>query len=134
MAKWVDEGENRVADILFGALAVDANLYLGLYENSTEPAENAMMTGITEQATGALNYNRIALARGTWSITTDYAQYAQQTFTATGGAWGDQYGYFINTASTGTAGKLLCVEHFSNGPYNVQDGGSVKITPKITVG
>lgn len=132
MAKWVDVGENRVANILFGAQAVDATLYMGLYENTTEPAEDVIMTGITEQAVG-LGYGRIVLTRGTWTVTLDHADYAQQTFTATGGDWGAQYGYFINTAQTGTAGILMCVEHFSNGPYNVVDGGSVKITPKITV-
>lgn len=131
MAKWVDEGEYRVADILFGAQAVDANTYLGLYENTTEPAETANLAAITEQA-GGTGYSRKTLARGSWTITGDYAQFAQQTFTASGGAWGDQYGYFLATSSDGT-GKLLCVEHFSNGPYNVQDGGSVKVTPKITV-
>lgn len=130
MAKWVDEGENRVANILFGAQAVDANLYLGLYTNSSEPLETANLAAITEPSGG--NYSRKALARGSWTITADHADYAQQTFTATGAAWGNVYGYFIATSSDGS-GKLLCVEHFTNGPYNVQDGGSVKITPKITV-
>ena len=129
MAKWVDEGENRVVDILFGTQAVDANTYLGLYTNTTEPAETANLAAITEPSGGA--YGRKTLARGSWTISGDYAQYAQQTFTATGGAWGNVYGYFIATSVDAT-GKLLCVEHFTNGPYNVQDGGSVKITPKIT--
>jgi hypothetical protein len=132
MAKWCDEGENRVADILFDDQAVDATLYLGLYENSTEPAEDATLAGITEQA-GGTGYARIELTRGTWTVTGSVASYAQQTFTANGGDWGDQYGYFIATSSDGS-GKLLCVEHFSDGPYAVTDGDSVKITPSITVG
>ena len=45
MAKWVDQGENRVVDILFGAQAVDANTYLGMYTDSTEPGETATLPG-----------------------------------------------------------------------------------------
>lgn len=133
MAKWVDAGENRVANILFGAQAVDATLYMGLFTNTTEPAETAQMTDITEHNLGSDGYNRIVLTRGTWTVTADHADYAQQTFTCATADWGNQYGYYINTTQTGTAGILLCVELFSNGPYNVVVGGSVKITPKITV-
>ncbi len=135
MAKWVDEGETRVLQILLGDQAVDASLYLGLYEDTTEPAETATLASITEcQEGGSLyGYARKTLTRGsgTWTITGDYATYAQQTFTASGGDWGNQYGYFIGTSSD-NSGKMLCLEHFSNGPYNVVDGGSVKVTPKIT--
>jgi len=48
--KWVDEGENRVADILFDDQAVDAYLYLGLYTDVTEPAETAVLSGLTEES------------------------------------------------------------------------------------
>lgn len=129
MPKWVDEGEHRTLDILFGAQAVDANVYLGLYTNSTEPLETANLAALSEPV--GYGYGRKTLARGSWVITDDHADFAQQQFTASGGAWGNVYGYFIATSIDGS-GKLLCVEHFSNGPYNVQDGGSVKVTPKIT--
>jgi len=129
--KLVNEGEHRFLDILFGSQAVDANLYLGLYENDTEPPETATLTDLTEQAVG-LGYARIGLARGTWVVTDDHADYAQQIFTANGGAWGEQYGYFVCTCASGTAGKLIHVEHFSDGPYDVADTDSVKVTPKIT--
>ena len=129
MAKWCDEGEYRVADILFGAQAVDTNTYLGLYLDVAEPAEAATLSGLSEVS--GSGYARIALARGTWSISGDYATYAQQTFTA-GAAWGEVYGYFLGTTLDNT-GKLLCVENFSDSPYDVGTGDSVKITPKITV-
>jgi len=135
MAKWVDEGENRVANILFGAQAVDANTYMGIYTDAAEPGETATLPGggvpITE-LTVQFNYARIPLARGTWVITADHADYAQQTFTATGGTWANCYGYFI-ASSSDNSGKLLAVEHFTGGPFNVPDGGAIKITPKITV-
>lgn len=128
MAKWCDEGENRVLNILFNATAVDASLYMGLYTDAVEPAETATLASLTE-ATGT-GYGRITLSRGTWTVTDDHADYAQQTFTA-GSDWGNIYGYFIGT-STDDTGKLLCVEHFTGGPFNVLNGGSIKITPKIT--
>jgi len=125
--KWVNEGEFRVANILFGSQAVDAQLYLGLYSDTSEPAETATVAGLTEVS--ASGYARIVLTRGSWSVSGDYASYAQQTFTASA-AWGNVYGYFICTVS-GT--KLLCVEDFSDGPYDVGNGDSIKVTPKVTV-
>ena len=87
MAKWVDAGENATVDVLFGSMAVWANTYLGMYTDAAEPAENA---GLPTQANpitevSGAGYARKTLARGSWTITGDYAQYAQQTFTATGG-------------------------------------------------
>ncbi len=35
MAKWVDQGENRVVDILFGSQAVDANTYLEILKTDS---------------------------------------------------------------------------------------------------
>jgi len=132
MSKWVDGGENRVANILFGSQAVDANLYLGLYTAPTsEPAETAVISTVTEPSGGG--YVRIALARGTWTVTDSAAAYAQQTFSPSGAAWGNVYGYFIATVSSGTAGVMMAVENFSDGPYSIGDGDSVKVTPTITV-
>ena len=126
--KWVDEGENRVADILFDDQAVDAFLYLGLYTDIAEPAETDALADLTEES--GSGYARIRLDRGTWTIAADAASYAQQTFTAIA-AWGLVYGYFISTGPA--ASVLLCVETFSDGPYNVGLGDSIKVTPKITV-
>lgn len=132
MSKFCDEGEHRVADILFGSTAVDATLYIGLYTApTTEPAETAVLSDLTEPSGGA--YARIALTRGSWTVTASAAAYAQQTFSASGGAWGSVYGYFITTVSSGTSGKLLAVEQFSDGPYSIGDGDNIKISPSVTV-
>jgi len=129
MAKWVDEGENWVADILFGSVSVDTYLYLGLYKDTSEPAETDGLSDLTEE--DGSGYARIMLTRGTWSVAGDDASYAEQTFTASA-VWGNVYGYFIGT-SPDDSGKLLCVEDFDDGPYDVGNGDSIKITPKITV-
>jgi len=137
--KWCDEGENRVAKILFMATAVE-DYRMGLYKNVAEPSEAATCAaltttaGITEPAVvGAGGYERKVLTRGVWSTTGSVAAYSQQTFTAVGASWGSVYGYFITTASAGTAGVLMAVETFTDGPYTINDGDSVKVTPSITI-
>lgn len=132
MAKWVDAGENRVANQLFGATAVDTTLYIGIYTSpTTEPGETAVINDLTEPS--GSGYARIALTRGTWVVSGSAATYAQQTFAASGGSWGACYGYFVATSSAGTGGALMYVEQFSSGPYSIGDGDSIKITPSVAV-
>lgn len=132
MPKWVDEAENWLLDVAFKQVtSPPSNVYLGLYTNSSEPNEDATLTSITEPS--GYGYARIAIACGAdWTLSGSEVTAAQKTFSCSGGNWGNIYGYFICTVSSGTAGKLLAVEQFSDGPYNVQDGGSVKITAKLT--
>lgn len=128
MPKTVDEGENRILNILFGSTSVDETLYLGLFTNTTEPTETAMLANITEP-TGA-SYSRKAISRGSWTIDGDLASYAQQVFSASE-SWGDIYGYFIATSSD-DSGILMQVEAFSAGAYPIEnDGDEIKVTPKI---
>lgn len=130
MGKLVNEGESDVLTKWIKDSYV--TLYLGLYTNTTEPAETADLASLTEPS--GFGYARIALASADWSIASavnDVIENLQKTFTASGGTWGNCYGYFIGTTVDNT-GLLLFVEHFSNGPYDVTDGSSVKITPSIT--
>lgn len=105
-------------------------LYLGLYTDTTEPLETATLATITELA--LTGYARIQLLDADWSGAADVATNLAKTFTA-GEAWGNIYGYFICNVSSGTLGELLFVEHFSTGPFNVANGKTIEITPKITV-
>ncbi len=132
MAKLCDEGETSLGDVYLRAQA-QPDFYLGLYKNTTEPAESAVMTDITEADTPGQNgYARIQLADGDWTESPQGTfTNLQKTFTCATTNWGSVYGYFITTAATGTAGKLIAVEHFSDGPYTVNVGWSVKVTPKM---
>lgn len=127
-AKWHNEGENRVLNILLGATPVDGACYLGLYKNATELSEGAVLADLTEPT--GYGYARKTLTRGSWTITGDGAVYAVQTLLASGGNWGDITGYFIAT-SLDNSGKLLASEHF-NTALTVNDGKGIKIAPKIT--
>lgn len=131
MAKLCDEGEAEIGDLALKKATQYDNLYLGIYTApTTEPVEDATLTSLTEPSGGG--YARIALAYGDWTKVGSVFTQLQKTFTASGAAWGNCYGYFICTVATGTAGKLWAVEQFSDGPYNVPDGGAVKVTPKMT--
>jgi hypothetical protein len=130
VAKLMDEGENRLLNIILGATPVDGVLYLGLYKNPSELEETAKLTDLTEPS--GSGYGRKIMIRGSWTITNDHATYTPQTFLAQGGDWGNVTGYFIAT-SVDNNGKLLATEHFDVA-LNLVDGKGVKIQPKITVG
>ncbi len=133
MPKLCDEGETFLADAALKT-AAPANLYLGLFTDATEPGEAATLATITELAV-ANGYARIALAKADWTISgtnPTLATQPQKTFTCTPVAWGNVYGYFITDGSSGTGGKLIAVETFSDGPYDVPIDGVVKITPKLS--
>ena len=133
-ARWCDEGETSVGNVYLKATA-KPDLYLGLYKTS-EPGEADTMAAVVEADTpGQHGYARIQLLDADWTeqATPGVFKNLQKTFTASGAAWGSILGYFITTAATGTAGKLVAEELFSDGPYTVNDGWSAKVTAQITV-
>lgn len=133
MAKWCDEGETLVGNIFLKKAAV-TDLWVGLYLDTSEPAEDATLSSISEVPV-ANGYARIALVNTDWTeqATKGIFENLQKIFTANGGDWGSVYGYFLTDCASGTAGKLVSVENFSDGPYAVNDGWSVKVTPKVTI-
>jgi hypothetical protein len=124
LAKLMDQGENRVLNILFGTQDVDTVLYLGLYKNVAALAEDAALTGLEEPV--GFGYARIAVSRGSWTISGASATYPAQTFLADGGDWGDITGYFLGTTVNNT-GKLLFTEHL-DAAIEVTDGKGIKVT------
>lgn len=132
MAKLVNLGETQLLNTYLKGTTRpgSANLYLGLYTDVAEPGETANLASITELA-AANGYARVAMADANWTVTDDLAAQPQQTFTANGANWGNVTGYFICDAANGNTANLLFVEHFSDGPYDILDGMSAKITPAI---
>jgi len=133
MAKWCNEGETLVGNIFLKKAAV-TDLWVGLYLDTSEPAEDATLASITEVPV-LYDYARIALGAADWTeqATKGIFENLQKIFTANGGNWGDVYGYFLTDCASGTAGKFVSCENFSDGPYTVNDGWSVKVTPKVTI-
>ena len=126
MSKWCDEGENWVVSWI-----VSNTLYAGLYRNSVEPGEDATLAEIDEPPS-EYGYSRITLDPSNWTIAGSRATHTVVEWTASGGSWGDVYGYFITDVGTGYSGKLIAVMHFPN-PINVLDGITVRVRPKIEV-
>lgn len=130
MAKWCDDAEQSVLEVYLKGSS-RPSFYLGLYTDPTsEPAEDVALSAFTEPAGGG--YARIQLQDADWTVVDDVATHTQKTFSASGAAWGNVYGYFICSVASGTSGLVFVVEQFSDGPYNVPDGGAVKITAKVT--
>lgn len=121
--------ENLLARMLNNASPDNVNLHL--YTNNYTPTSSDTVASYTE-STGA-GYALITLTGSSWVIagpTPATASYPQVTFTYTG-AEPVLYGYYVtNNANT----ILEWAERFTDGPYSIPSGGgSVKITPKISL-
>ena len=124
------EGDGLEAFVAKTAATV---LILRLYTSNTTPAETDVTATYTEAA--GSGYAAINLTGATWGAPSEGAPssiaYPQQTFTSSGGGWGNTYGYFMTRT---TSGRIALAERFSAGPYNVANSGdNIKITPQITL-
>ena len=121
MGRWVDTGENWVVSLIAGQ-----SIGIGLYTNAIEPPETATLSDIQEPSS-SYGYSRISLASSGWTVKESIAYYSKQRFTASGGSWGDVYGYFFYAGST-----LLGVQPFPD-VISVDDGDNVDVVPKLRV-
>lgn len=126
-----NQGEKIALEALVAKTA-GQNLILKLFKSNTTPGESDTEATYTEaDFTG---YSAITLTAANWSVSEGApteASYAQQTFTSTAGSQSQNvYGYYLVQV---TSGKLVWAERFSDGPYTiVNNGDSIKVTPKIT--
>jgi len=129
-----NEGEALIADMVCKRVLTDrdANLELGLF---TDAAPDETITEATITEPGGGGYARIDLTDGSWTGSADSRAYAQQTFTATGSDYtgSDVQGYFIATKASGGTPRILCIEVDGNGPYDINENDTYKVTPNITV-
>lgn len=129
---WTDEGETNVINVYLKNQAQNANLYLGLFKNLGQPTELWTLASLIEPV--GLGYARIALAPADWTESPQSAAVQPtKVFTASGGDWGYITGYFIATVQTGTAGKLLQVVHFGDGPYEIKNGNTLAVGAGVKV-
>jgi hypothetical protein len=123
-----NEGEAKMLEYITGKAAQET-LILCLYTNDKTPAEADTVASYTEASGNG--YSAKNLTAASWSAVAgdpSYIAYPQETWTFTG-ALGNVYGYFLKS---GTSGKVLWAERFSNGPYNVQNNGDqIKVTPRL---
>lgn len=125
-----NQGEQIILEALVNKTAPET-LVLCLYSNNATISETLTEAGVTEVSGNG--YSNITLTGSNWTTTPGAPteiSYPQQTFTFTGAA-GNVYGYYVKQA---TSGKLVWIEAFTDGPYNIQNNGDqIKVTPKITL-
>jgi hypothetical protein len=124
-----NEGEVQLLGIAVNNVA-NENLLLKLFSTNVTPAEADTAATYTEVA--AAGYAAITLTKGSWTVANaagvTTATYAEQTFTMTAAT--ACYGYYVVGA---TSGKLFWAENFGSNYAIPSGGGSIKITPKITL-
>lgn len=124
-----DVGENKALEHLVNKTAPE-NLVLRLYKNNITPSDSD--TAVTYTEATFPGYAAITLTGATWGAaaagTITYG--AQQTFTCSGVATDDIYGYYITQA---TSGVLMWSERDGAAPFAIRNSGdAVKITPTIS--
>jgi hypothetical protein len=127
----LDNGQQTILDVFFKNTAVYSNLYLGLMNETANPALSAQVgTGITE-VTGT-GYARIAVARNTdWTRVGQIVTAAQKTFTVGAGGWTAVNGYFIALSGVATTADAIWAEAFPLAQQGDKlEGDTVKITAK----
>ena len=128
-----NQGEALIASLVCQRILTDrdADLEIGLFTNSSV-SEATTLADLTEPTGGG--YTRKTLTDGSWTGSGDSRAYAQQTFTATGGAYSAPvYGYFIATKAAGGTPRLLFIEVDGSGPFTMVQNASYQITPNVTV-
>jgi hypothetical protein len=124
-----DVGENKALEAIVNKTAPET-LILRLYVNNITPSDTDTLATFT-QATFS-GYAQISLTPATWGAAAAgvITYSAQQTFTCSGAATDDVYGYFvIQTTST----VLMWAERDASAPFAVRNSGdAIKITPSLS--
>jgi len=143
--KWVEKGHNvfttegidHVVDVVFGATAADATLYVGLMDDGGAVVAGETLVTI---AAGSNNATEITI-----SVTSgDRQEWVDDAAGSVAGVLGNGDsvasfaidasdtvgGAFLTNASTGTSGKLLCGYEFTN--RAVASGDTLTVDYTIT--
>lgn len=123
-----DEGENRILELIVNKTAAQ-NLVLKLFKNNITPSDTDTAATYTEATFPG--YAAITLPGASWnnggSGAISYG--AQQTFTCSGSATDDIYGYYLVQSSSGI---LMWVERDAAAPAAIRNSGdAIKLTPAL---
>lgn len=124
-----DVGENKALENIVNKTAPE-NLVLRLFKNNITPSDSDTAATYTEAVFPG--YAAITLTGATWGAasagTITYG--SQQTFTCSGVATDDIYGYYVTQV---TSGVLMWSERDGAAPFAIRNSGdAVKITPTIS--
>jgi hypothetical protein len=121
-------GENIALEALVNKTAPQ-NLVLRLFKNNITPSDTDTAGTYTEATFPG--YSAITLTGASWgAASAGTISYAQQTFTCSGTATDDIYGYYTTQATSGT---LVYSERDGSAPFAIRNSGdNIKITPTIS--
>jgi hypothetical protein len=125
-----DVGEVELLSRMLNKSAT-GDVILRLFSNNYTPVEGATVASFTQAS--AAGYAAKTLTGASWTVATNAgvttASFAEQTFTFT--AAQVVYGYYVTNSANTIA---LWGERFDGAPFNIPSGGgSVKVTPRITL-
>jgi iron uptake system EfeUOB component EfeO/EfeM len=112
-----------------GSYKAQNNAIMHLFTNDYTPVETSTKASFTEASDGS--YSSVTLTGDSWSISEGApteASYAQQTFSFAGAS--TVYGYYVTDDSDST---VLWAERFSSAGSTGSSGGTIYVTPKITL-
>lgn len=124
-----DVGENAILEMITNKTAPQ-NPVLRLFQNNITPADSDTAATYTESTFPG--YSAITLTGASWSAASggSISYGSQQTFTCSGSASQNVFGYYITQASSGI---LLWSERDASAPFAIANSGdAVKLTPVIT--
>lgn len=128
-----NEGEGMLLAYMLnktnGDYKAQNNPILHLYTNDYQGVEESTKSSFTEATDGS--YASVTLTGTSWTITEGApteAAYAQQDFTFAGSS--TVYGYYVTDDSDST---VLWTEKFSTAASLGSGGGTISVTPKITL-
>lgn len=136
-----NEGETHLLKMLLvhtSGAGTEVSCRLRLFTNDLTPGETTAKGDVTECTFTGYPAAGIELKRGVtgtdcWSISGDLATYGEEKeFTFTTG--GTVYGYYVTSNETSEGDrKLLWLERFTASANIPSEGGTIKITPKVTL-
>lgn len=124
-----DVGENRILEMIVNKTAAQ-DLSLRLFINNITPADTD--TAATYTVATFPGYSNAALAGASWNnaASGSISYGSQQTFTCSGAATDDVYGYYVVQS---VSGVLLWSERDGAAPFAVRNSGDeVRLTPAIS--
>lgn len=124
-----DVGENRILEAAVNKTAPQ-DLVLKSYKNNITPSDTDTAATYTEA--GFPGYSAVNLAGASWGSASggSITYGSQQSFTCSGAATDDIYGYYLVQLSSGI---LMWSERDGTAPFAIRvSGDTVKITPTIS--
>jgi len=121
----VNEGLNKLLDVMFHGVAAIGTWYVGLWGGSAPTSASTLAVPVFTEFAGYTG-NRQEFVEGAASGQSISNSGNAASFAVNGS--GTVKGAFIASAASGSTGTLFCAAAFSQGDKNVSNGDTVNVT------